>query len=181
MGDWDIQLRGNLFLFLLWETPSSVADCVFCVCEHICIIDARIPSESLECIDTVFGGNRSVFGVYFWEEDCLPGSYYGILFGLTAESFVKLTLAALEIAAARGGHGSIANLEDLLELHNTSTDIFSSNIYWLCCWYYLRGLSPERQLRRRKIPSELLELKLNISKICSVSGWLTNGKVSFRI
>ena len=86
---------------------SLTAACRFCVCKHICIIDALIPSESLECIDTVFGGNRSVFGVYFWEEDCLPGSDYGILFGLTAESFVKLTLAALEIAAARGGMAAL--------------------------------------------------------------------------
>ena len=88
---------------------SLTAVCGFCVCKHICIIDALIPFESLECIDTVFGGNRSVFGVYFWEEDSLPGSDYGILFGLTAEGFVKLTRAALELAAARGGHGSIAN------------------------------------------------------------------------
>ena len=124
MGDWDIQLRGNLFLFLLWETPSSIADGVFCVCEHICIIDTLIPSESLECIDTVFGGNRSVFGVYFGEEDSDSG--YGILFWLTAESFVKLTRAALEIATARGG--SMAALQTLgpTSAHNISTgDIFS--------------------------------------------------------
>ena len=86
---------------------SLTAVCGFCVCKHICIIDALIPSESLECIDTVFGGNRSVFGVYFWEEDSLPGSDYGILFGLTAEGFVKLTRAALELAAARGGMAAL--------------------------------------------------------------------------
>ena len=117
MEDWDIQLRSNLFLFLLWETPSSKEDCVFCVCEHICIIDTLIPSESLECIDTVFGGNRSVFGVYFGEEDCLQGSDYGILFWLTAESFVKLTRAALEIAAARGGMAALQTWTNFCSLH----------------------------------------------------------------
>ena len=103
-------MRGNLFLFLLWETPSSKTDCESCVCEHICIIDALIPSESLVCIDIVFGGNRSVFGVYFWEEACLPGSDYGILFGPTAESFEKLTRAALETVAARGGMAALQTL-----------------------------------------------------------------------
>ena len=107
-------MRSNLFLFLLWETPSSKADCVFCVCEHICIIDALIPSESLECIDTVFGGNRSVFGVYFGEEEeeeveGLPGLHCGP----TTQTFVTLTRAALEIAAARERHGSITNLDPL--------------------------------------------------------------------
>ena len=91
---------------------------MFCVCEHICIIDTLIPSESLVCIDTVFGGNRSVFGVYFGEEEeGLPGSDCGILFGLTAESFVKLTPAALEIAAARGGMAALQTWTNFCSLH----------------------------------------------------------------